>query len=325
MRVLQTRCVQGIKADADRARELLDRSTAVATALSPYIGYAATADIAKTSVQTGRSVRDLVRERGLVPDDELDAILAPDAMTSPGIPGGMPPVHRPDKEGASVHRIVPIVAALLVLTPPAAGQQRSTEDSSRRKTWTSSKGRIATCGSVRTRSWTRSASPKAASSLIWAPAADGSRSGSRDRVRPNGKVYAEDIQPQMIEVIKRRVVRENLQRIVETKLGTADDPKLPPDSLDAVLIVDTYHEMEQPVALLRNVARALKTTGRIGIVDFTMAGGGPGPPMDERVDPERVIREADAAGLRLIARPNFLRYQFMLVFGKPDASTRRAK
>ena len=87
MRVLQTRCVQGIKADADRARELLDRSTAVATALSPYIGYAATADIAKTSVQTGRSVRDLVRERGLVPDDELDAILEPDAMTSPGIPG----------------------------------------------------------------------------------------------------------------------------------------------------------------------------------------------------------------------------------------------
>ena len=87
MHVLQARCVQGIRADADRARELLDRSTALATALSPYIGYAATAEIAKTSVLTGRPIRELVRERRLLPDAELDAILEPTAMTSPGIPG----------------------------------------------------------------------------------------------------------------------------------------------------------------------------------------------------------------------------------------------
>jgi len=139
------------------------------------------------------------------------------------------------------------------------------------------------------------------------------------RVGPNGKVYAEDIQPQMIEVIKRRVPSENVSN-VETLLGTADDPKLPVGKLDAVLIVDAYHEMERPVALLRNAARALKSDGRIGIVEFTMAGGGPGPPMDERVDPERVIREANEAGLRLIARPNILRYQYMLVFAKADVS-----
>jgi aspartate ammonia-lyase len=87
MRVLQERCVSGIRADEDRCRELLDRSTALATALSPYIGYAATAEIAKTSVTTGRSIRELVRERKLLPDDQLDAILSPEAMTSPGIPG----------------------------------------------------------------------------------------------------------------------------------------------------------------------------------------------------------------------------------------------
>jgi aspartate ammonia-lyase len=85
--VLQTRCVSGIRADADRARELLDRSSALATALSPYIGYAETADIAKMSVQTGRPIRELVRERRLLPDDELDAILAPEAMTTPGVAG----------------------------------------------------------------------------------------------------------------------------------------------------------------------------------------------------------------------------------------------
>lgn len=146
-----------------------------------------------------------------------------------------------------------------------------------------------------------------------------------DRVKPNGRVYAEDVQAQMIEVIKRRVQRENLQRIVETKLGDQIDPQLPHDSLDAVLIVGTYYEMEQPVALLRNAARALKKNGKIGIVDFTMDGGGPGPPMEERVDPERVIRDANDAGLRLIARPDFLRYQYMLVFGKPDVPMPRAK
>jgi aspartate ammonia-lyase len=87
MKVLTTRCVNGIQADEARCRELLDRSTAVATALSPYIGYAETADIAKTAVTTGRSIADIVRERKLLPEDKLAKILSPEAMTSPGIPG----------------------------------------------------------------------------------------------------------------------------------------------------------------------------------------------------------------------------------------------
>jgi aspartate ammonia-lyase len=88
MRVLTTRCVSGIQPDEGRCRELLDRSTAVATALSPYLGYAETADIAKAAVKTGRSIADIVRERKLLPEDKLAAILSPEAMTSPGIPGG---------------------------------------------------------------------------------------------------------------------------------------------------------------------------------------------------------------------------------------------
>src|SRR5688572_12410216 len=87
MRVLQQRCVSGIRADAGRCRELLDRSTAVATALSPYIGYAATAEIAKAAVQSGRPIRELVRERQLLAGDQLDRILSAEAMTTPGIPG----------------------------------------------------------------------------------------------------------------------------------------------------------------------------------------------------------------------------------------------
>ena len=135
------------------------------------------------------------------------------------------------------------------------------------------------------------------------------------RVGPTGTVYAEDIQPQMIEAIERRMLREGLDNVQAT-IGTPDDPQLPDDSLDAVLIVDTYYEMEDPVTLLRNVARALKLRGRIGIVDFKREGGGPGPPTEEHVDPAMVVRDAEAAGLRLLKQESFLTYQYLLVLGK---------
>jgi len=135
------------------------------------------------------------------------------------------------------------------------------------------------------------------------------------RVGPNGRVYAEDIQPQMINAIQSRVAREGLQSRVIPVLGTATDPKIPNGTLDAVLIVDAYHEMEQPITLLKNVANALKPGGVIGIVNYKKDGGGPGPAMEERVDAEQVIADAQAAGLQLRRRENFLRYQYLLIFG----------
>ena len=136
-----------------------------------------------------------------------------------------------------------------------------------------------------------------------------------DRVGPNGLVLAEDIQPPMIQAIKLRVDRMGLKN-VRTVLGTMKDPQLPV-AVDVVLMVDAYHEMEQPVALLRNVAKSLKPRGRIGIINFTKEGGGPGPAMEDRVDADDVIRDAQAAGLVLRARETFLKYQYMLVFEKP--------
>jgi predicted methyltransferase len=130
----------------------------------------------------------------------------------------------------------------------------------------------------------------------------------------DGLVYAEDVQPPMLQAIQRRVKREELTN-VRTVLGTQTDPKLPAGALDAVLIVDTYHEMEQPVPLLRNVAKAMKPTGLLGILNYKKDGGGPGPPIDERVDADRVIRDARAAGLVLKdKRDNLLRYQYLLTF-----------
>ena len=132
------------------------------------------------------------------------------------------------------------------------------------------------------------------------------------RVGPSGRVYAQDIQPQMIESISRRVSREGLAN-VRTVLGTADDPRLP-GALDAVLIVGTYPEISDPVTLLRRVAASLKPSGRLGIVDFTLEGGGPGPPLEERIEPRAVVDNAERAGLRLLAHERFLRYQYLLVF-----------
>jgi aspartate ammonia-lyase len=87
MSTLEVLCVEGIQADEARCRELLDRSTAVATALSPYIGYAKTAEIAKESVRTGKPIREIVLERGLVAPAQLAEMLSVEAMTEPGVPG----------------------------------------------------------------------------------------------------------------------------------------------------------------------------------------------------------------------------------------------
>jgi predicted methyltransferase len=118
----------------------------------------------------------------------------------------------------------------------------------------------------------------------------------------------------MIEAIARRVQRESLTNVTSV-LGTVTDPRLPP-GLDAALIVETYGEMADPVALLRAIAKSLKPQGRIGIVDFNAGAGGPGPAPEQRIDPEIIIRTAGAAGLHLIAREALPPFQFLLVLGR---------
>jgi len=135
------------------------------------------------------------------------------------------------------------------------------------------------------------------------------------RVGTSGTVFAEDIQRQMLEATTRRVAREGL-RNVRGVLGTAEDPRLPAGALDAALIVDTYHEFDDPEALLRNIAKALRPQGRVGIVDFKNDGLGPGPALEDRADPDVIVRDAERAGLVLVSRETFLPYQFMLVFSR---------
>lgn len=135
------------------------------------------------------------------------------------------------------------------------------------------------------------------------------------RVGPQGIVYAEDVQHLMISAISRRVSREGFTN-VKPVLGTNNDPRLPPRSVDAVLMVDSYHEVQDRVTMLSNVAKALKPQGRLGIVDFRLDGTGPGPAPEERVSPDVVVKDAAQAGLKLIRQEPFLQYQYFLIFGK---------
>ena len=136
------------------------------------------------------------------------------------------------------------------------------------------------------------------------------------RVGPNGTVYAQDVQRQMLEAIRRRVAREGLQN-VQTRLGAGSAPNLPQRTFDAILVVDVYDAVDEPVPLLRNLAAALKPGGRIGIVNYKPGNGGPGPGPDEgiRIDSASVEQDASAAGLRVLARQT-LPYQYLLVLGR---------
>ena len=147
------------------------------------------------------------------------------------------------------------------------------------------------------------------------------------RVGADGIVYAEDIQPEMVETIQRRVQREGFNN-VQVILGVSDDPRLDDsrlegEKLDAVLIVDAFREMDNPISLLRNAASAMAPSGRLGIVEFRKDGGGPGPPIEERVDPKDIIRAAESAGLHLTKRETMLPYQHLLIFttSPPNGTT----
>jgi len=134
------------------------------------------------------------------------------------------------------------------------------------------------------------------------------------RVGPNGLVYAQDVQPLMINSIRQRVEDQQLTN-VRFILGSDDNPRLPP-GLNAVLVVDTYPQFEEPVTVLRHIRAALAPNGRLGIVDFKLEGaGGPGPPLEERMNPAIIRRDAEEAGLRLLREETLLRYQYLLVFG----------
>jgi ubiquinone/menaquinone biosynthesis C-methylase UbiE len=120
------------------------------------------------------------------------------------------------------------------------------------------------------------------------------------RVGAGGEVYAVDINPKAINYIDKRAQKEQLHN-VKTILGRSDNPLLPPASVDSVLLLKTYHEIAEPVALLTNLRAALRTGAKIGIID--RSGNGE----DHGVQKDVVIKEAAEAGYRLLAQYDFVK------------------
>lgn len=118
------------------------------------------------------------------------------------------------------------------------------------------------------------------------------------RVGPSGQVYAEDINPEAIDYIKNRAAKENLAN-VHAILGEENDTKLPPSSVDAVLILKTYHEFAHPVPLMKRLRASLRPGARIGIIDRNGNG------TDHGIMPDIVEHEMAQAGYHRIGQYDF--------------------
>lgn len=130
------------------------------------------------------------------------------------------------------------------------------------------------------------------------------------RVGAAGTVYAVDINPEAIQYIDQRAHKEQLTN-VKTILSKPDDPSLPAHSVDAVLLLKSYHEVAEPITLLRNLREALRPDAKVGIIDRNGNGENHGVMSDV------VIREAKEAGYRLVGRYDFVKpddVDYFLVF-----------
>jgi len=136
------------------------------------------------------------------------------------------------------------------------------------------------------------------------------------RVGPMGRVYAEDIQPQMITLLLNRVAREKVANVTPV-LGLVDDPKLPASTIDLELLVDVYHEFSQPQLMLRGLRNALKSGGRLVLVEYRKED----PSIPIRFEHKMTVAEAkmevEAEGFTLSKVDERLPRQHVLIFVRP--------
>lgn len=131
------------------------------------------------------------------------------------------------------------------------------------------------------------------------------------KVVPKGAVYGVDIEPTMTDYLAARAKRENLPQLTAI-LGAPDDPKIP-ESVDVILIVDTYHHIENRVGYFKNLSALIRPGGVLAVIDFKI-GSLMGPPDEQKVPPEQVESELAVAGYRLSKSHDFLPHQYFMVF-----------
>jgi len=141
------------------------------------------------------------------------------------------------------------------------------------------------------------------------------------RVGPAGRVYANDVQPQMLELLRQRLARERVDN-VELVQGTIDDPRLPPGAIDLILMVDVYHEFSQPQVMLRRMREALRPGGRLVLIEYRKED----PSVPIRPEHKMSIAEAkievEAEGYRLARVDHRLPRQHILIFELAPGSAR---
>jgi cyclopropane fatty-acyl-phospholipid synthase-like methyltransferase len=135
------------------------------------------------------------------------------------------------------------------------------------------------------------------------------------RVGPTGKVYANDIQPEMLRMLERNIKQRKLDNVTPV-LGAMDDPKLPANAIDLIILVDVYHEFGEPQKMLRGMREALKSDGRLVLLEYR--GEDPDVPLrpEHKMTVQQVKAELEPEGFRLDKLIDALPRQHILIFRK---------
>ncbi|WP_218081909.1 class I SAM-dependent methyltransferase [Anthocerotibacter panamensis] len=135
---------------------------------------------------------------------------------------------------------------------------------------------------------------------------------------PQGKVLAVDVQPEMITVLTGLTKDRHIPNVTPI-LGTITDPKLPAQSVDLALMVDTYHELSHPREMMAGIVQALKPGGRVVLIEYRGEDGNIPIKALHKMTQEQARREMAGAGLVWQETKNFLPYQHLMVFSKPTS------
>ena len=142
-----------------------------------------------------------------------------------------------------------------------------------------------------------------------------------ERVGPTGKVYANDIQPRMLEQLRKNVAAKGLDNVVPT-LGTEDDPKLPAGSLDLALLVDVYHEFSQPQKMLAKIRESLRPSGRLVLLEYRKEDPAVPIRLEHKMTVQEVRAELEPEGFRFETSMESLPRQHILIFRLKTPSSR---
>ena len=132
---------------------------------------------------------------------------------------------------------------------------------------------------------------------------------------PQGEVLAVDIQPEMLDMIQEKKVDQSVDNI-RTILGTIENPKLPADSVDWVLLVDAYHEFSHPYEMMSNIADALSANGKVALVEYRAEDPSIQIKPKHKMTEAQAVKEMEKVGLQLVENKEMLPQQHLMIFQK---------